>query len=166
MGSEDTFIFSVLLQTKILPPLMSGPGVYVTKPGKYAMVSIHYLQDWSRRRFLVKIFKRNKIYFTAPAPLIKDCIHCGLDPSSLHLVYWWVVLMPRQADIFASTKSSSVTNCKTDKSNSHRINTNVFIGNYSSFQTRGMIDDSSFVITVSLWYFEMRTKDKSNIFTR
>ena len=38
MGSEDTFIFSVLLQTKILPPLMSGPGVSVTKPGKYAMV--------------------------------------------------------------------------------------------------------------------------------
>ena len=72
--------------------------------------------------------------------------------------------MPRQEDIFASTKSSSVTNCKTDKSNSHRINTNVFIGNYSSFQTRGMIDDSSFVIIVSLWYFEMRTKDKSNIF--
>ena len=72
--------------------------------------------------------------------------------------------MPRQEDIFASTKSSSVTNCKTDRSNSHRINTNVFIGNYSSFQTRGMIDDSSFVITVFLWYFEMRTKDKSNIF--
>ena len=38
MGSEDTFIFSVLLQTKIRPPLMQGLGVYVTKPGKYAMV--------------------------------------------------------------------------------------------------------------------------------
>ena len=38
MGSEDTFIFSVLLQTKILQPLLEGLGVYVTKPGKYAMV--------------------------------------------------------------------------------------------------------------------------------
>ena len=38
MGSEDTFIFSVLLQTKILQPLLQGLGVYVTKPGKYAMV--------------------------------------------------------------------------------------------------------------------------------
>ena len=39
MGSEDTFIFSVLLQTKILQPLLQGLGVYVTKPGKYAMVN-------------------------------------------------------------------------------------------------------------------------------
>ena len=38
IGSEDTFIFSVLLQTKILHPLLYGLGVYVTKPGKYAMV--------------------------------------------------------------------------------------------------------------------------------
>ena len=38
MVSEDTFIFSVLLQTKILPPIMSGLGVYVTKQVKYAMV--------------------------------------------------------------------------------------------------------------------------------
>ena len=41
MGSEDTFIFSVLLQTKILHPLLYGLGVYVTKPGKYAMVVLH-----------------------------------------------------------------------------------------------------------------------------
>ena len=40
MGSEDTFIFSVLLQTKILHPLLYGLGVYVTKPGIYAMVGI------------------------------------------------------------------------------------------------------------------------------
>ena len=39
MGSEDTFIFSVLLQKKILQPLLQGLGVYVTKPGKYAMVA-------------------------------------------------------------------------------------------------------------------------------
>ena len=38
IGSEDTFIFSVVLQTKILQPLLYGLGVYVTKPGKYAMV--------------------------------------------------------------------------------------------------------------------------------
>ena len=42
MGSEDTFIFSVLLQTKILHPLLYGLGVYVTKPGKYAMVNCQY----------------------------------------------------------------------------------------------------------------------------
>ena len=41
MGSEDTFIFYVLLQTKILQPLLQGLGVYVTKPGKYAMVLLN-----------------------------------------------------------------------------------------------------------------------------
>ena len=40
MGSEDTLIFYVLLQTKILQPLLQGLGVYVTKPGKYAMVYV------------------------------------------------------------------------------------------------------------------------------
>ena len=40
MGSEDTFFFSLLLQTKILHSLLYGLGVYVTKPGKYAMVGL------------------------------------------------------------------------------------------------------------------------------
>ena len=53
IGSEDTFIFSVVLQTKILQPLLYGRGVYVTKTGKYAMVNIiaeYYTIQYSRGR--------------------------------------------------------------------------------------------------------------------
>ena len=66
MGSEDTFIFSVLLQTKILHPLLYGLGVYVTKPGKYAMVMSNVC---------------NKIKESEASQSIRECAMYG----------WWAV---------------------------------------------------------------------------
>ena len=64
MGSEDTFIFSVLLQTKILHPLLYGLGVYVTKPGKYAMVKAFKKFTFYDRTYIFTLFIMVFVLFT------------------------------------------------------------------------------------------------------
>ena len=95
MGSEDTFIFSVLLQTKILQPLLKGLGVYVTKPGKYAMVLTNAFSwlEGPTSAFTLRHYAKCEGSF--PALSCSCCSRCSSTLAGLHSAWNWRSNMDR-----------------------------------------------------------------------